>query len=89
MALTSCPACSGRVSDQAATCPHCGHPLRNPAAQPSEDWQKRFRQIHRERGLVRAVQYLRDTGIRPSEIRTFLEQEKAAGRIPKLQEASD
>jgi hypothetical protein len=28
MALTNCPECSRQVSDQAATCPGCGHPLR-------------------------------------------------------------
>lgn len=36
MALTSCPECQHEVSDQAAACPHCGHPLRrsNPATRP-------------------------------------------------------
>jgi hypothetical protein len=55
-------------------------------AQPSEDWRERFRQIHRDKGLVQAVQYLRNLSIEPSEIRAFLEREKAAGRIPKLPE---
>src|SRR6185503_10004282 len=27
MALTSCPECKGQVSDGAAECPHCGHPI--------------------------------------------------------------
>ena len=36
MALVTCPECHGSVSDQAATCPHCGHPLATtPAAGPS------------------------------------------------------
>ena len=26
MALITCSACNGRVSDQAQACPHCGHP---------------------------------------------------------------
>jgi C4-type Zn-finger protein len=86
MAQTSCPKCSGQVSDQAAICPHCGYPLRQVTAQPSEDWRERFHEIHREKGLVEAIQYLRDTGIKSSEIRAFLEQERAAGRIPKLPE---
>ena len=59
------------------------------APQKAEDWRERFHQIHQQKGLVKAIQYLRDTGIEPSEIRLFLEQEKAAGRIPKLPEPSN
>jgi DNA-binding transcriptional MerR regulator len=58
------------------------------APQPAEDWRERFRQIHQQKGLVQAIQYLRETGISPSEIRVFLEQEKAAGRIPRRPEQS-
>jgi hypothetical protein len=57
-----------------------------PTAKANEDWRERFRQIHTEKGLVEAIHYLRNIGIEPSEIRLFLEQEKAAGRIPKLPE---
>lgn len=28
MALLKCPECSGTISDQAITCPHCGYPLK-------------------------------------------------------------
>jgi hypothetical protein len=56
------------------------------APQPAEDWRERFRQIHQQKGLVEAIQYLRDTGIDQWEIRVFLEQEKAAGRIPRRPE---
>ena len=28
MALISCPDCSGRISDTAVSCPHCGRPMR-------------------------------------------------------------
>src|SRR5262245_36396670 len=27
MGLISCPACGKQVSQQAASCPHCGHPI--------------------------------------------------------------
>ena len=27
MPLVNCPECSGNVSDQAESCPHCGFPL--------------------------------------------------------------
>jgi hypothetical protein len=84
MALTRCPECSGQVTDQAVTCPHCGHPLAQTAPQPTEDWRARFREIHGEKGLVAAILYLRKAGIEQSELRPFLEQEKAAGRIAKL-----
>lgn len=60
--------------------------MRRSTQDTKEDWRERFRQIHREKGLVQAVQYLRNSGIEPSEMRRFLEQEKAAGRIPKLPE---
>ena len=59
------------------------------APKQAEGWRERFRRIHQQKGLVQAIQYLRDTGINPSEIRVFLEQEKAAGRIPKLPEPSN
>jgi hypothetical protein len=58
------------------------------ARQPAEEWRERFRQIHQQKGLVQAIQYLRDAGINPSEIRLFLEEEKAAGRIPRRPEPS-
>jgi len=58
------------------------------APQAAEDWRERFRQIHQQKGLVQAIQYLRDAGINPSEMRVFLEQEKAAGRIPRRPEPS-
>lgn len=60
--------------------------MRQATAKANEDWRERFHQIHTEKGLVKAIQYLRNRGIEPSEIRLFLEQEKAAGRIPKLPE---
>ena len=34
MALTICPECSGKVSDKAYSCPHCGFPLRDGISVP-------------------------------------------------------
>lgn len=34
MSLTTCPECSGKVSDKAYSCPHCGFPLRSGASAP-------------------------------------------------------
>lgn len=28
--IISCPACAGKVSGAASSCPHCGHPIRDP-----------------------------------------------------------
>ena len=33
--LTTCPACSGQVSQAAAACPHCGHPMKKSGSSPS------------------------------------------------------
>jgi hypothetical protein len=32
--LSECPACQGKISNQAQSCPHCGHPL-SPTSKPS------------------------------------------------------
>lgn len=34
MSLTTCPECSGKVSDKAYSCPHCGFPLRDGISVP-------------------------------------------------------
>lgn len=34
MALIACPECTREISDKAATCPHCGNPMR-PIASPA------------------------------------------------------
>ena len=31
MALITCPECSGKVSDKAYSCPHCGFPMQGKA----------------------------------------------------------
>lgn len=33
--LIRCPECDREVSDQAKSCPHCGHPLQTPATSPA------------------------------------------------------
>lgn len=41
--LTNCPACSGKVSKAAASCPHCGHPIA--AEERLEDLFARYEKI--------------------------------------------
>ena len=37
MALTKCEACKGKISEQATTCPHCGHPqAEKPKVEPAQ-----------------------------------------------------
>ncbi len=55
MALTNCGECGNNVSDQAASCPHCGAPI--PATSPvsSEDinnLRKDVRNLHRSHAYV-------------------------------------
>ena len=81
MALTRCPECSGQVSDQAATCPHCGYPLHR-AADSRINIEERFRQIHAEKGPIQAIKYWREmTGVSLLEAKAFYDQEKGAGRL--------
>lgn len=41
--LTKCPECELQVSDKAATCPHCGYPLKYQSAKPKEKSKKHMR----------------------------------------------
>lgn len=43
MALTTCPECSGTVSDKAYICPHCGFPLQTPTLPPKAPRKSRKR----------------------------------------------
>lgn len=36
MALITCPECSGKVSDKAYSCPHCGYPMKDGINPPSQ-----------------------------------------------------
>jgi len=38
----NCPECRHQVSEKAATCPGCGHPLKPEEAQPQEKIQHIF-----------------------------------------------
>lgn len=40
MALLDCPDCSGKVSDQAPTCPHCGRPM--PKKKPKNPFEPNY-----------------------------------------------
>ena len=44
MSLTTCPECSGKVSDLASACPHCGAPVAQAQRQPDASNRESFRQ---------------------------------------------
>ncbi len=46
MALTSCPECSGKVSDKAYSCPHCGFPMQSAPAPVKIIKKKRMRRAN-------------------------------------------
>lgn len=52
VALTSCPECDGKVSDQAAACPHCGHPLSVTKADDSTASDAQVSLRHRVSGTI-------------------------------------
>ncbi|WP_147266995.1 zinc ribbon domain-containing protein [Parvibium lacunae] len=58
MTLLGCPACGGKVSPAAHTCPHCGHPL-NPqvtqADQAAQAWAATWALIRRRAAWVATV----------------------------------
>ena len=48
MALIPCPACSHQISDQAKSCPQCGHPINavGTSKQPSEATEQAFNKLN-------------------------------------------
>jgi hypothetical protein len=56
MSLVQCPACSHEVSDVAAACPNCGHPMRPVRTGPEDiivvqqQQQARIKQVHSTAG---------------------------------------
>lgn len=66
MSLTNCPECSGMISDQAITCPHCGYPLK-PIQAPRT--KKRASSVKRRRNGSGTIVRLSGNRSRPFEVR--------------------
>ena len=43
MAIAKCPVCGRDVSDQAESCPNCGHPLKNSSVQTIQQTSKQWK----------------------------------------------
>lgn len=53
--LSTCKLCGGRVSSEATSCPHCGHPS------PGEDWlAHRARECLRKNDKIGAIKTVRE-----------------------------
>ena len=52
MALSECPACGGTVSEEAATCPHCGHPIQGTSTGASGQ------EVNRRKGAATAFKVI-------------------------------
>jgi hypothetical protein len=59
MALIKCPECSNEVSDKAASCPKCGHPLQATAPQPTADSDTLIKQTLSRYGKIAAIKVYR------------------------------
>ena len=60
MALIHCPECQGEVSDQAASCPHCGYPMHESAAASTPPLDDTLRQLLTHGNKIAAVKLYRD-----------------------------
>ena len=80
MPLTHCPECQGEVSDQAATCPHCGYPLHPPAAASTPPLDDTLRQLLTHGNKIAAVKLYRDQhpGASLSDCKDYVDRLEAA-----------
>ena len=60
MALILCPECKGEVSDQAASCPHCGYPLPEPPVAFTPPLDVTLRQLLTHGNKIAAIKLYRD-----------------------------
>ena len=65
MALIKCPECAHEVSDQAASCPQCGYPIRRtnatfPASAGASELDTLVRRALIEKGKIAAIKLYRD-----------------------------
>src|SRR3954466_4439623 len=83
MSLIKCPECSAEVSDQATSCPKCGHPLRSSA--PDSD--ALLTETLQREGKIAAIKLHRDnTNCGLAEAKQYVEELEArlpAGSLPK------
>lgn len=57
MALLTCPECTGKVSDRAAACPHCGYPVTPQKAQRRKPQPNRRRKLPNGFGSITEIKH--------------------------------
>jgi len=85
MALIKCPECAQDVSDQAASCPQCGHPFQRtngatPASAGASELDALVRRTLFEKGKIAAIKLYRErkAGIGLAEAKDHVERIEAA-----------
>ena len=60
MSLIRCPECKSEVSDQAASCPHCGYQMQTPAVASAPPLDDTLRQLLTHGNKIAAIKLYRD-----------------------------
>jgi len=97
MSLIKCPECRNDISDQAASCPRCGYPLRGvtqttAASADSSELDALVRRTLLEKGKIAAIKLYRErkSGIGLAEAKQYvdrLESATPAGQRPRSKSA--
>src|ERR1043165_9464768 len=96
MSMINCPECGNDVSDQAASCPRCGYPLRRatgttPASADSTELETLVRRALVEQGKIAAIKLYRErTGVGLAEANNHVDRVEATmppGQRPRSKPA--
>lgn len=69
--LSNCRLCGGRVSSEADSCPHCGHPSPAPVGDSVEGKAREFLRKQDKIGAIKAVRAITGWGL--AEAKQFVE----------------
>ncbi len=84
MSIMHCPECARDVSDQAASCPHCGYPIRHAGVDPTlpavNELDALVRKTLLEEGKIAAIKLYRERtpGVGLVEAKDHVERIEAA-----------
>lgn len=84
MALIKCPECSTEISDQAASCPKCGYPMRA-AATAGSDLALLIKEMAMREGKIAAIKLYREKspGMGLAEAKDYVDQITAGSSAGK------
>ena len=85
MSVIKCPECGNNISDQAASCPRCGYPIRgdsgvNPTPAAVDNLDALVRKTLLEEGKIAAIKFYRERkpGVGLAEAKEHVERIQAA-----------